>query len=54
MAHLRVYEPNLGGDLGSDGADLLLCVVAWVVGMVLGWVGWQMDHNVSVVVDGWV
>jgi hypothetical protein len=54
VACLQVHEPNLGGNFGSNGADPLLCMVVWVVGMDLGWVGWQMDRNVSVVVDGWV
>ena len=42
MAHFRVLEPNLGGDLGGDGADVFLCVLAWVVGMVHGGGGWLM------------
>jgi len=33
MAHLHCV---LGGDLGADGADPLLHMVAWVVGMVFG------------------
>ena len=42
MAHLHRV---LGGDLGTDEADPLLCVVAHVVGMVLGGGSWQMGGD---------
>ena len=34
MAHLRACKPDLGGDLAGDGAEPLLCELAWVFGIV--------------------
>jgi len=50
---LWVLKPDLGGDLSGNGANPLLHVLAWVVGMVYGGDGWQMCQDVLLgVVDG--
>ena len=46
MARFRVLEPDLGGDLGGDGADVFLRVLARVVGMVHSGGGWLMRRDV--------
>ena len=50
------HKPDLGGDLGN-GANCLLFMLEWVVGMVCGWGDWWMGLGCVVgVVDvcGWV